>query len=346
MAEAPPKQDEDRASSKRVGALRALWPFISPYRPMLVAALAALTFTALVSLILPIAVRRVIDNFDIGEGEILQSYFLAALGIAGLLAIGTALRYYLVTRLGERVVADIRKAVFDRMIGMSPEFYEKIMTGEVLSRITTDTTLILSVIGSSVSVALRNVLIFFGGIALMLYTSVKMTLLVLWPIPVIVIPIIVLGRRVRKLSKENQDWIAASSGDASEQLLSAQTVQAFTHEDLSRSKFADVTEKSFDSARRRIKTRAILTAIVIFMAFSGIVGFLYMGASDVQTGVITVGALVQFMIYTIMVAGALAALTEIWGELQRAAGATERLVELLHTEDSVTDPAAPKRVGP
>ena len=341
MADAPPVNDEDRKSSKKVGALGELWPFMRPYRVMVVAALAALTFTAIISLILPIAVRRVIDNFDIGEGEILQSYFLAALGIVALLAVGTALRYYLVTRLGERVVADIRKAVFDRMIGMSPAFYEDIMTGEVLSRITTDTTLILSVIGSSVSVALRNVLIFVGGIALMLYTSAKMTLLVLWPIPVIVIPIIVLGRKVRKLSKENQDWIAASSGDASEQLLSAQTVQAFTHETLSRAKFSDVTEKSFDAARRRIQTRAVLTAIVIFMAFSGIVGFLYMGANDVQTGVITVGELVQFMIYTIMVAGALAALTEIWGELQRAAGATERLVELLQTEDKVQDPDAP-----
>ncbi len=341
MADTPHAAEEERAASKKVGALGELWPFLKPYRLMLTAALLALTLTAVVSLILPIAVRRVIDNFNLNEGEILGSYSLAALGIAGLLAIGTALRYYLVTRLGERVVADIRKAVFDRMIGMSPAFYEEIMTGEVLSRITTDTTLILSVIGSSISVALRNVLIFFGGITLMFLTSFKMTVMVLWPIPVIVIPIIVLGRRVRRLSKENQDWIATSSGDASEQLLAAQTVQAFTHETLSREKFADVTEKSFDVAKRRIRTRAVLTAIVIFMAFSGIVGFLYMGASDVQTGDVTVGSLVQFMIYTVMVAGALAALTEIWGELQRAAGATERLVELLQTQDKVQDPAAP-----
>lgn len=343
MSDATPAAEPDRAASKRVGALGELWPFMRPYRVMMALAGTALVFTALISLVLPLAVRLLVDNFDIGESDILQSYFLAAVGIAGLLAVGTALRYYLVTRLGERVVADIRTAVFDRMIGMSPAFYEKIMTGEVLSRITTDTTLILSVIGSSVSVALRNVLILFGGIGLMLFTSVKMTAAVLWPIPVIVLPIIVLGRRVRKLSKENQDWIAASSGDASELLLSAQTVQAFTHEKLSRAKFSDVTEKSFDAAHRRIMTRAVLTAIVIFMAFSGVVGFLYMGASDVQAGLITVGEMVQFMIYTIMVAGALAALTEIWGELQRAAGATERLIELLQTEDSVVDPA--KAVG-
>ncbi|MEJ6403579.1 ABC transporter transmembrane domain-containing protein [Yoonia sp. 2307UL14-13] len=330
--------EEERAPSKKIGALKALWPFLQPYWTMMAAALCALVLTALVSLALPLAVRRVIDNFDAESGEILQSYFLAAIGIAALLAVGTAMRYYLVTRLGERVVADIRKAVFDKMIGMSPAFFERIMTGEVLSRITTDTTLILSVIGSSVSVALRNVLIMIGGIALMLYTSIKMSLLVLWPIPVIILPIILLGRRVRKLSKENQDLIAQSSGDASEQLLSAQTVQAFSHEIRSRLKFGDVTERSFEAARKRIRTRAILTAIVIFIAFSAIVAFLWMGANDVRSGAITEGELVQFLIYTIMVAGSLAALTEIWGELQRAAGATERLIELLTAEDSVADP--------
>lgn len=341
MADAPKHAKEERARSKEIGALAALWPFMRPYGWMIALAGSALVVTAMMSLILPLAVRRVIDNFDIGEPGLLDGYFAAALGLAALLAVGTALRYYFVTRLGERVVADIRVAVFDRMIGMSPSFFERIMTGEVLSRITTDTTLILSVIGSSVSVALRNLLILIGGVGLMLFTSVKMSLMVLWPIPVIVFPIIILGRRVRKLSKENQDWIAQSSGDASEQLLSAQTVQAFTHEHVSRSNFHRVTEQSFDAARRRISTRAILTAIVIFMAFSAVVGFLWMGASDVRAGVITVGELVQFMIYTIMVAGAVAALTEIWSELQRAAGATERLVELLNTQDTVDDPENP-----
>ena len=350
MADAPRKAETERERSKKVGALTALWPFMRPYGWMIALAGIALVSTAMMSLVLPLAVRRVVDNFDIAESGLLDGYFAAALGIAGLLAVGTALRYYFVTRLGERVVADIRVAVFDRMIGMSPAFYERIMTGEVLSRITTDTTLILSVIGSSVSIALRNVLILVGGIGLMLFTSVKMSLMVLWPIPLIIFPIIILGRKVRRLSKENQDWIAQSSGDASEQLLSAQTVQAFTHESQSRGNFHRVTEQSFVAARKRIATRAILTAIVIFMAFGAIVGFLWMGASDVRGGVITVGELVQFMIYTIMVAGGVAALTEIWSELQRAAGATERLVELLTTTDAVTDPvqalAAPdKRHG-
>ncbi|SMX39442.1 ABC transporter transmembrane domain-containing protein [Octadecabacter ascidiaceicola] len=339
MADAPRKAEMERERSKEIGALGALWPFMKPYGLLIALAGVALVTTAMMSLVLPLAVRRVVDNFDIADPSLLDGYFAAALGLAALLAVGTALRYYFVTRLGERVVADIRVSVFDRMISMSPAFFERILTGEVLSRITTDTTVILSVIGSSVSVALRNVLILLGGIALMLFTSVKMSLMVLWPIPLIVFPIIILGRKVRRLSKENQDWIAQSSGDASEQLLSAQTVQAFTHESHSRENFHRVTEQSFQVARKRITTRAILTAIVIFLAFSAIVGFLWMGAADVRAGNITVGELVQFMIYTIMVAGAVGALTEIWSELQRAAGATERLVELLNTQDAVSDPA-------
>ena len=341
MAETPKSIAEDRPVGKRISALKALWPFMRNYRYNMIGAGFALVFTAMVALSLPMAAGQVVDTFGLASGEISQ-HFVTMLIIAVLLAFGTALRYYLVTRLGERVVADIRKAVFNRMISMSPAFYERIMTGEVLSRITTDTTLILSVIGSSVSIALRNILIFIGGVFLMLLTSVKMSVMVLWPIPVVLFPILFLGRRVRSLSKENQDLIAESSGDASEQLLSAQTVQAFTHEELSRAKFDEVTEQSYRSARRRIITRAALTAIVIFMVFAAIVLFLQMGSQDVVAGEITEGGLVQFMIYTIMVGGAVAALSEVWGELQRAAGATERLVELLTAEDTVQDPSEPK----
>lgn len=341
MSDAESYAANKREPSKKVGAVGQLLPFVKPYKWLVFSALLALSFTALISLIMPLAVRQVIDNFDVSENNLLDRYFGMAFFIAALLAVGTALRYYLVTRLGERIVADIRVAVFDKMIGMSPAFFERVMTGEVLSRITTDTTLILSVIGSSVAVALRNVLILFGGIGLMLWTSIKMTGLVLWPIPVVLIPVVLLGRRVRKLSRENQDLIAASSGDASEQLLAAQTVQAFTHENLSRNKFYGVTEKSYNSAIRRIETRAVMTAIVIFIAFSSVVGFLWMGAADVREGTISIGELVQFMIYTILVAGSLGALTEIWGELQRAAGATERLVELLNAHDAVSDPPTP-----
>ncbi|MFU8776613.1 MAG: ABC transporter transmembrane domain-containing protein [Roseovarius sp.] len=331
----------DREKSKHVGALAELWPFLRPYRPLLTAAILALVITATVALMLPLAVRRVVDSFSAENGAILDQYFAAAVLIAALLAVGTGLRYLLVTRLGERVVADIRKAVFDRVIGMSPAFFERLMTGEVLSRITTDTTLILSVIGSSVSIALRNLLILIGGMGLMMLTSAKLTGLVLLIVPLVIVPILTLGRRMRVLSRENQDWIAQSSGNASEALLSVQTVQAFTHEGESRARFADVTERSHDAARRRVNTRALMTVIVIFLVFTGIVGVLWIGARDVRAGGMTAGSLVQFVIYAVMVAGAVAALSEIWGELQRAAGATERLVELLQAEDAVRDPARP-----
>lgn len=341
MSDTSPAQKEDRARSKDMASLRGLLPFLFPYRGLMFAALVALVSTAVVSLVLPIAVRRVVDNFNTTIEGLLDQYFLAALGMAALLAIGTSLRFYFVTLLGERVVTDIRKAVFDRVIGLSPEFYERIMTGEVLSRITTDTTLIQSVIGSSVSIALRNVLILIGGLAMMLFTSLKLTGLVLLIVPAIIIPIITLGRKMRVLSRENQDWIAASSGFASETLLSVQAVQAFTHESASRAQFSDVTAKSLWAAIRRVRTRAWMTAIVIFLIFSGITGVLWIGANDVGAGVMSPGVLVQFVIYAIMTAGAVAALSEIWSELQRAAGATERLVELLQVEDTVRDVAQP-----
>ena len=328
----------DRDKSRRLSALKELWPFLKPYKLMIFAAFLALTLTAAVSLILPLAVRRVVDTFSSGNTVILDQYFLAAIGIAGLLSIGTALRYALVTRLGERVVTDIRKAVFGRVIHLSPQFFEKIMTGEVLSRITTDTTVILSVIGSSISVALRNVFILFGGMILMLLTSLKLTSLVFLIVPAIIIPILVLGRRLRALSRENQDWIAASSGNASEALMAVQTVQAFSHENLTKNSFNVVAETSFSSAKKRITTRSFLTVIVIFLVFSGVVGVLWVGARDVRNELMSVGMLVQFVIYSIMVAGAVAALSEIWSELQRAAGATERLVELLNIDDTVNDP--------
>ncbi|MFN0114054.1 MAG: ABC transporter transmembrane domain-containing protein [Paracoccaceae bacterium] len=341
MAPAAGVTDADRAASRRVGALASLWPFLWPYRGLVALAGLALVVTAGVSLALPLAVRRVIDGFRDGS-NLLDSYFAAALAIAAVLSVGTGLRYYLVTRLGERVVADIRRAVFDRVIGMSPAFFEKVLTGEVLSRITTDTTLVLSVIGSSVSVALRNLLILAGGLALLMLTSWKLTALVLLIVPAVIVPIVVLGRRLRKLSRENQDWIAASSGNASETLLSVQTVQAFTHETESRRAFGEMTERSYASALTRIGTRSVMTMIVIFLVFSGVVGVLWIGAHDVRSGTMSPGELVQFVIYAVMVAGAVGALSEIWGEMQRAAGATERLTELLAADDAVRDPARPR----
>ena len=331
-----------RATSKKVGNLAGLWPFIRPYRAMVITAGIALVVTSSVSLVLPMAARRVIDSFSAGDFSLLDKYFGAALLLALLLAVGTGVRYYFVTRLGERVVADIRAALFNRVLGLSPAFYEKILTGEVLSRITTDTTLILSVIGSSISVALRNMLTVLGGLVLMGLTSGKLTGLVLLIVPAIIIPIVTLGRRLRGLSRDNQDWIAQSSGKASEALSAVQTVQAFTHEDRTRAEFGEVNEKSFTSAKSRIKTRAQMTMIVIFLVFAGVVGVLWVGARDVRDATMTGGQLVQFVIYAVLVAGAVGSLSEIWGELQRAAGATERLVEMIHAEDPVLTTASPK----
>ena len=262
---------KERTPSKKLGGLSGLLPFLFPYKGLIAAACLALILTAGLSLVLPLAVRRVIDTFNIENEGMLDMYFAAILVVAALLAAGTAIRYALVTKLGERVVTDIRETIFKRVLKMSPQFYETIMTGEVISRITTDTTLILSVIGSSISVALRNILIFLGGIALMLFTSLKLTGLVLLIVPAVVIPILTLGRKLRRLSRENQDWIASSSGNASEALTAVQTIQAYTHEKLSIKAFNEVSEKAFHSARRRISTRAWMTAIVIFFVFSGIV---------------------------------------------------------------------------
>ena len=338
-----PEQDtpktQQSASGAKISRLGDLLPFMRPYSGLLFAAAVALVLTAGLSLTLPIAVRRVIDNFSNSETGLLDTYFAAALGIAGLLAIGTALRYMLVTKLGERVVADIRKEVFARVIDMSPSFYENLRTGEVLSRITTDTTLVLTVIGSSVSIALRNALIFIGGLFFMLLTSAKLTMLVLLIVPLVLVPILTLGRKVRRLSKENQDWIAAGSAQASEALGAVQTIQAFTHEVETKNDFSKTTEDSFLSARERIRARALMTFIVIFLVFSGIIGVLWVGAHDVSAGKLSAGTLVQFVIYSVMVGGSVAALSEVWGELQRAAGATDRLAELLKAEDSISDPS-------
>lgn len=335
------KTEDDREKSKSISPLRGLFPYLAPYKGLMIAAGIALIFTASVSLALPIVVREVVDSFTLEAIQQIDGYFAGIIFVMGAMAVGTGLRFYFVTKLGERVIADVRMAIYQKVIGLSPAFYEKILTGEVLSRLTTDTTLILSVISSSVSVALRNLLMMVGGILFMSFTSLKMTGLVLLMVPFVILPIMALGRRLRMLSRESQDRIAESSGEASETLLAAQTVQAYTHEEISQDSFNHLTEQAFDAARRRIITRAILTISVIFLVFTGVVGVLWMGARDVIAGSMTAGQLVQFLIYSVMVAGAVAALSEIWGELQRAAGATERLIELLEAEDIIKDPVLP-----
>ena len=303
--------------------------------------MAVLVVSTIISLTLPRVVRQLVDHFNEGRVEVLDRYF--AIGVAGvaILAIGTALRGYLISRLGEHVVKDLRDAVFSRVIGLSPSFYETIMTGEVLSRITADTMLVQTVIGASAASALRNGLLLVGGVALMVITSVKLAAIVLLVIPVTLIPIYLLGRQMRIASRVAHDWIAASSGKASESLSAVQTVQSFTNEPATKSQFTHFTAESFKAAQRRIKIRALLTLTTTFLTSTAVILVLWLGVKDVQAGGMTPGTLVQFMIYAAMVAAAMSATAQLWGDLQRAAGATDRLIDLLHAEDGMTDPASP-----
>ena len=328
-------------STATISSLIGLASFIRPHAGLALAAVAALVFTASISLILPMIVREFVDSFSEAPLEELNQNYIKAIAIAAIFGLGTATRYVLVTRLGEVVVADIRKKVFANVIGMSPDFFEHIMTGEVVSRLNTDTTLVLAVISSSISVALRNVLILFGGIALMMVTSTKLTLMVLVIVPVIVFPTFILSRKLRHLSRDNQDRIAEGSGNISETLLNVRAVQANTHENSSKLQFFSISDAYLKSAYKRINIRSILTLVVISLVFTGIATVIWIGARDARTGLISSGELVQFVIYAILVAGSVSALSEIWGELLRAAGATDRLVELLHTRDTISDPIEP-----
>ena len=342
-----PRYELSLLKEKQVGKilyLRGLYSFVKPYRLEVFFAISVLILTALLSLILPLAVRGIVDSFSSESILVIDKYFITAIVIAAFLALGTALRFYLVTSLGERIVADIRMTVFNRVIGMSPQFFEKIMTGEVLSRLTTDTTLILSVVSSSISFAMRNILILFGGLIFMFFTSAKLTGLALLIVPAILLPILFLGRRLRKLSLFSQDKIADTSGMASEALLAFQTVQANNHEQNSMSLFGQMIEESYAVAKKRIFIRSILTAVLIFFVFTGIVTVLWFGAVSVRQGSMSEGELVQFVIYAVLVAGSVAALSETFGELQRAAGASERLAELLRLRDPIAEHTRPKNL--
>ena len=331
----------ERPKAKGVGPLNGLRPFLAPYRWTILGVACALILAAGLTLSLPMALRRVIDGFGEQDYGLIDRYFLAFLGISLALAFATALRFYLVSRLGERVIADIRAGVFGHVAQMSPAFYERLMTSEVLTRLTSDTTVIQGVVGSTASIALRNILLLFGGTTMLLITSTKLTLLTLLLVPLVLGPILFLGRKVRRLSRLSQDLLADSASLAGEVLQAAQTVQAMTHVDRSRAIFADRVEAAYRAAVDRISARALLTAIVIFLIFSGIVGIVWMGARDVMAGRMSAGEMTQFVIYAVITAGSVAALSEVWGELQRAAGATERLAELLAMENPIQDPADP-----
>jgi ATP-binding cassette subfamily B protein len=332
-----------RPKSRSVTSLRAILPFLRPYRGSILAGFIALLFSSTATLLLPFMARGLIDQeFITQKVGLVGHYFPAFVAAAAVLGLSSATRFYFVTWLGERVTADIRKAVFANVLGLTPAFFEITRTGEVLSRLTADTTLVQTVIGSSASVALRNLVTLTGGLLLMFFTSFKLTSLVLGAVLVIMIPLIGFGRWVRGLSRISQDRIADSSARASETLNAVQTVQAFTREKQERAAFASTVENSFAAAIVRTKARAVMTAVVIFAFFSALASVLYVGAQDVVGHHMTPGLLVQFITLGGTVAGGFGSLSEVWGDLQRAAGASERLMELLHTKPAIAPPLSPR----
>ena len=332
---------EDRQKGDTIGPLRHVARFLRPYRPRAVSALVCLVIAAGAVLAVGQALRRVVDFGFGADGAVLDQYFLALLGIVALLAAATYGRYYAVASLGERVVADMRREVYARVIGLSPEFFESTRTGEILSRLTTDTTLIQSVVGSTASVALRNTLIFAGGSVLLIVSSPKLTGIVFLIVVLVVLPVIVFGRRVRRLSRESQDRLADVGAFAGESLDAVRTVQAFGREDASRRRFGGIVETAHAVALRQIRSRALLTGIVILLVFGAVDVVLWIGARDVISGAMTGGQLAAFVFYAVMVAGSVGSLSEVYGDLQRAAGATERLMELLATKPAISAPESP-----
>jgi ATP-binding cassette subfamily B protein len=310
---------------------------------MLAAAFISLIAAAVATLAVPLAVRRMIDlGFSGIEPDLIDTYFATLIGVGVILALASAARFYCVNWLGERVVADIRRDVFRHLTGLSPAFYEVSHSGEVMSRLTADTTQVKAAASTAISQAIRNILLAVGATAMMVVTSPKLSLAVLIAIPVIVLPIVAYGRSVRALSRHAQDTLAQASAYASESLAQVKVMQAFTHEESAAARFGEAVDRSFAAANARAKARAGLTAIAIFLVFASVVGVLWYGAQDVLSGAMTGGRLGQFVLYAVLAGAALGSLSEVWGEVAQAAGAAERLAELLDVQSEIKSPASPK----
>ncbi|MCA6105923.1 ABC transporter ATP-binding protein/permease [Bradyrhizobium cenepequi] len=335
---------EPQAKSRaRLKPLLALAPYVARYRGRAILALISLTVAAITTLIVPIAVRRMIDFGFTAEGiAMINSYFSVMIAVVAVLAGASASRYYLVMTIGERIVADLRRDVFAHLISLSPSFFDSARSGELVSRLTADTTQIKSAVGASVSIALRNMMLFLGAAAMMVVTSPKLSGFVLLAIPIIVIPLVAFGRWVRRLSRNAQDTLAEASAYASELVGAIRTVQAFTSERLAATRFGREVEQAYEAARSSTVARAVLTLIIIFIVFSSVVVILWVGSHDVLTGAITPGRLSQFILYTAFAASALGQLSEVWGEISAASGAAERLFEILRVKPEITAPAAPR----
>jgi ATP-binding cassette, subfamily B, bacterial len=337
------KDGATSAGNRDLRQLRRLVGYVAPYRWRVAATLAALVLASASVLVFGIGLRYLIDGaFGAGRTAALDHALKASLIVIAVLAAATFARAYLVGWLGERLVADLRTRVYGHVIGLSPGFFELTRIGEVLSRLTADTSILQTVVSASLSQALRNVLLLIGGLALLVVTSPKLTGLVLVVVPLVVVPIVVIGRRVRRLSRLAQDRLGAVSGHGEEALNAVRTVQAFAQEQRERRMFGDLVEQAFAAAIGHARARAGLAACVITLVFGAIVAVLWIGGQDVLAGKITGGELAAFVFYASVVASAAGALSETTGDLQRAAGATERLFELLDTRPEITAPAAPR----
>jgi ATP-binding cassette, subfamily B, bacterial len=341
----PPQEqplEGGRAGRASLRPLLALTPYVLRHKGMVAAALIALLIAAAATLTVPLAVRRMIDiGFTGLEPELVNQYFATLLGVGLVLAVASAVRFYCVNWIGERVVADVRADVFKHLTGLSPAFYEAVHSGEVMSRLTADTTQVKAAASTTISQALRNLVLLVGAAIMMIVTSPRLSLLVLIAIPLIVLPLVAYGRAVRALSREAQDNLAQASAYASESLSQIRVLQAFTHEKGASSRFAAAVERAFDSAKERTKARAGLTLIAIFLVFASVVGILWFGAQAVLEGHMTGGRLSQFVLYAVFAATAMGGLSEVWGEVSQAAGAAERLNELLAMQSEIKSPARP-----
>ena len=337
--------ETETAAPMRRGRLRpllALWPFATRYRGRIALAFCALLFAAVATLAGPIALRRMIDfGFAPDRIGLIGRYFMVMIVVAGVLAVASAARYYLVTTIGERVVADVRSAVFEHITRLSASFFDKALTGELISRLAADTTQIKSAVGVSISTALRNLVLFLGSAAMMVVTSPRLSAFVLAVIPIIVLPLVAFGRIVRRRSRNAQDTLADASAYAAELMGAVRTLQAYTNEKLAGSRFRAAVERAYQAAIASTRARAILTAIIIFLVFASVVIILWVGARDVLAGRTSPGRLGQFVLYTVFAAGALSQLSDVWGELSQTAGAAERIAELLAVAPEITAPKQP-----
>jgi len=342
MSNAYEDEARRRPRGKDLRPLLRLTPFLRRYKLQMVMAIIALLAAAGATLAVPVAVRRIIDNgFSTENAALIDRYFMAMMIVVVVLALGSALRFYFVMWIGERVVADVRDAVFSHLLKLSPGFFEAQRTGEVVSRLTADTTQIKSAFSSTASIALRNAVMLTGTIVMMVATSPKLAGLSLLALPLVVLPLVIYGRKVRNLSRSAQDTLASSAAFAQERLQAVTTVQSNLQEDTSRSAFARATEQAFSAAARRTFARAVLTALIIGVAAGAVVSLLWYGASEVISGGMSAGTLSQFLIYAILAASSMGQLSEVWGEVQLAAGAAERLSELLDEKPQIAAPPNP-----